>query len=255
MRHPSDGAVAQLGERVVRNDEVRGSIPLSSTNGGLSLFKHTNVVFVQRAPFPRFAGLPAPQKLPLGPRRAASCRDAGCRHRQDGITSGLGDRDEQEEAPERLSKDSRGNSQGVTNNWSPGQEEAPSSPPAIPSGSLVERCRRYRKPSAFLEPLHTAPKRPIHHSTEGVSDARHSHQMEGRIARQLQAHQSGLRLRGQDGSGDKAGDEQSRQGENGFHCWSDPARPIEMEVVDDVVVSMMMPGPMPARCGCSAGRS
>ena len=26
-----DGAVAQLGERVVRNDEVRGSIPLSST--------------------------------------------------------------------------------------------------------------------------------------------------------------------------------------------------------------------------------
>ena len=31
MRHPSDGAVAQLGERVVRNDEVRGSIPLGST--------------------------------------------------------------------------------------------------------------------------------------------------------------------------------------------------------------------------------
>jgi hypothetical protein len=26
------GAVAQLGERVVRNDEVRGSIPLGSTN-------------------------------------------------------------------------------------------------------------------------------------------------------------------------------------------------------------------------------
>ena len=26
-----DGAIAQLGERVVRNDEVRGSIPLSST--------------------------------------------------------------------------------------------------------------------------------------------------------------------------------------------------------------------------------
>ena len=36
MRHPLDGAVAQLGERVVRNDEVRGSIPLSSTNGGSS---------------------------------------------------------------------------------------------------------------------------------------------------------------------------------------------------------------------------
>ena len=31
--HPLDGAVAQLGERVVRNDEVRGSIPLGSTNG------------------------------------------------------------------------------------------------------------------------------------------------------------------------------------------------------------------------------
>src|SRR5690606_29494629 len=29
--HALAGAVAQLGERVVRNDEVRGSIPLSST--------------------------------------------------------------------------------------------------------------------------------------------------------------------------------------------------------------------------------
>ena len=28
-----DGAIAQLGERVVRNDEVRSSILLSSTNG------------------------------------------------------------------------------------------------------------------------------------------------------------------------------------------------------------------------------
>src|SRR4051812_40450660 len=33
MRHPLDGAVAQLGERVVRNDEVRSSILLSSTIG------------------------------------------------------------------------------------------------------------------------------------------------------------------------------------------------------------------------------
>ena len=31
--HPLDGAVAQLGERVVRNDEVRSSILLSSTSG------------------------------------------------------------------------------------------------------------------------------------------------------------------------------------------------------------------------------
>jgi hypothetical protein len=31
-----DGAVAQLGERVVRNDEVSGSIPLSSTIRQLS---------------------------------------------------------------------------------------------------------------------------------------------------------------------------------------------------------------------------
>ena len=28
----ADGAVAQLGERIVRNDKVRGSIPLCSTN-------------------------------------------------------------------------------------------------------------------------------------------------------------------------------------------------------------------------------
>jgi hypothetical protein len=32
------GAVAQLGERVVRNDEVRGSIPLGSTKGLKELF-------------------------------------------------------------------------------------------------------------------------------------------------------------------------------------------------------------------------
>ena len=30
-RSKRDGAVAQLGERLVRNEEVRGSIPLSST--------------------------------------------------------------------------------------------------------------------------------------------------------------------------------------------------------------------------------
>jgi hypothetical protein len=30
------GAVAQLGERLVRNEEVRGSIPLSSTTAGRS---------------------------------------------------------------------------------------------------------------------------------------------------------------------------------------------------------------------------
>ena len=29
------GAIAQLGERIVRNDEVVGSIPTSSTNPGL----------------------------------------------------------------------------------------------------------------------------------------------------------------------------------------------------------------------------
>jgi hypothetical protein len=31
---PHGGAVAQLGERLVRNEEVRGSIPLSSTTAG-----------------------------------------------------------------------------------------------------------------------------------------------------------------------------------------------------------------------------
>jgi hypothetical protein len=39
------GAVAQLVERVVRNDEVRGSIPLSSTNspGSLQLNQHVGL--------------------------------------------------------------------------------------------------------------------------------------------------------------------------------------------------------------------
>ncbi len=31
-RESWNGAVAQMGERVVRNDEVRGSIPLGSTS-------------------------------------------------------------------------------------------------------------------------------------------------------------------------------------------------------------------------------
>ena len=35
--HPARGAIAQLGERVVRNDEAVGSIPTSSTN----FFKHS----------------------------------------------------------------------------------------------------------------------------------------------------------------------------------------------------------------------
>ena len=35
---PANGAVAQLGERIVRNDEVRGSIPLSSTSRRYFLF-------------------------------------------------------------------------------------------------------------------------------------------------------------------------------------------------------------------------
>ena len=35
--HLPDGAVAQLGERVVRNDEVVGSIPIGSTTGRLRL--------------------------------------------------------------------------------------------------------------------------------------------------------------------------------------------------------------------------
>jgi hypothetical protein len=34
---PPVGAVAQLGERVVRNDEVRGSIPLCSTKQSKNL--------------------------------------------------------------------------------------------------------------------------------------------------------------------------------------------------------------------------
>jgi hypothetical protein len=37
MYLPTRGAIAQLGERIVRNDEVVGSIPTSSTN----LFKQS----------------------------------------------------------------------------------------------------------------------------------------------------------------------------------------------------------------------
>jgi hypothetical protein len=36
---PFGGAVAQLGERLVRNEEVRGSTPLGSTKSPLSYWK------------------------------------------------------------------------------------------------------------------------------------------------------------------------------------------------------------------------
>jgi hypothetical protein len=39
FRPRGDGAVAQLGERVVRNDEVSGSIPLSSTTPAPSSYR------------------------------------------------------------------------------------------------------------------------------------------------------------------------------------------------------------------------
>ena len=42
--HSWDGAVAQLGERLVRNEEVRGSIPLSSTTISAIAIRHPNVV-------------------------------------------------------------------------------------------------------------------------------------------------------------------------------------------------------------------
>ena len=38
------GAVAQLGERVVRNDEVAGSNPVCSTNGDKGLFHYNSLV-------------------------------------------------------------------------------------------------------------------------------------------------------------------------------------------------------------------
>ncbi len=42
---PECGAVAQSGERVVRNDEVRGSIPLGSTNHFV-MIQHNRVLSV-----------------------------------------------------------------------------------------------------------------------------------------------------------------------------------------------------------------
>ncbi len=44
------GAVAQLGERIVRNDEVRGSIPLGSTKRGNSRVQPNNLRQQYRTP-------------------------------------------------------------------------------------------------------------------------------------------------------------------------------------------------------------
>jgi hypothetical protein len=45
--HPVRGAIAQLGERIVRNDEVVGSIPTSSTKS----FNHLRSLFLSFSPF------------------------------------------------------------------------------------------------------------------------------------------------------------------------------------------------------------
>ena len=50
-RHPSQGgAVAQLGERLVRNEEVRGSNPLGSTKSSLLAVERLRM---QAVPFRR----------------------------------------------------------------------------------------------------------------------------------------------------------------------------------------------------------
>ena len=45
-----NGAVAQLGERVVRNDEVRGSIPLSSTSGCMETIRENTYAWGKARP-------------------------------------------------------------------------------------------------------------------------------------------------------------------------------------------------------------
>jgi hypothetical protein len=64
------GAVAQLGERLVRNEEVSGSIPLSSTKEsttcgiGIESHRHFCVICLCHSPFVVRCELPS---LPLPP--------------------------------------------------------------------------------------------------------------------------------------------------------------------------------------------
>ncbi len=71
----ANGAVAQLGERIVRNDEVRGSIPLSST------IRVRNLVVTEPV-FPQFSArrtLSGPEETTrLGARLAAILRAGDC---------------------------------------------------------------------------------------------------------------------------------------------------------------------------------
>src|ERR1700694_4334661 len=63
-----DGAIAQLGERVVRNDEVGGSIPPGSTTLRLRL----------RVAQPRKPKAKRARRSPLGRRRALASEDSRC---------------------------------------------------------------------------------------------------------------------------------------------------------------------------------
>jgi hypothetical protein len=83
MRHPLDGAVAQLGERVVRNDEVRSSILLSSTNGGFL----TNAIVSSRLDHTRSA---IAWNRRTQSRSTGSSTGSGCEEKRTIVTSATG---------------------------------------------------------------------------------------------------------------------------------------------------------------------
>jgi hypothetical protein len=83
--HPASGAIAQLGERIVRNDEVVGSIPTSSTKYLNHLHRGRGSVSAERhgdrdAALVMAERIPGTKRVTLGTATKDSTPKAECRN-------------------------------------------------------------------------------------------------------------------------------------------------------------------------------
>lgn len=116
---------------------------------------------------------------------------------QHDIADRLGDRDEQQKAPERFTQHSGDDGERIANERHPAQKQAPATIAMIPGRCTVERGRACRKPGTVAETLDSATEQPIHQRTEDIADARDRYQQCGRmLARYKKRSQRSLGLAG-----------------------------------------------------------
>src|SRR5690606_8813391 len=90
---------------------------------------------------------------------------------QHDIAERLGDRDEQQKAPERFTQHSGDDGERIADERHPAQKQAPAAIAMIPGRCTVERGRACRKPGTVAETLDSATEHPIHQRTEDLDDA------------------------------------------------------------------------------------